>query len=69
MFRCCLRGLCSGSVRNMLTAMWYLLALSGLGLSYVLLPSGPALAQWSYPGSVDGELLSRSSLHRRRGGY
>ncbi len=45
MFRCCLRGLCSGSVRNMLTAMWYLLALSGLGLSYVLLPSGPALAQ------------------------
>src|SRR6266487_1919043 len=45
MFRCCLRGLCSGSVRNVLTAMWYLLALSGLGLSYVLLPSGPALAQ------------------------
>jgi len=24
---------------------------------------------WSCPGSVDGELLSRSSLRRRRGGY
>jgi putative tryptophan/tyrosine transport system substrate-binding protein len=25
--------------------------------------------QWSCPGSVDGELLSRSSLHQHRGGY
>ena len=24
---------------------------------------------WSCPGSVDGELLSRSSLHPLRGGY
>ena len=31
--------------------------------------TSPQVPRWSYPGSVDGELLSRSSLHHSRGGY
>ena len=29
----------------------------------------PQIGRWSCPGSVDGELLSKASLHHPRGGY